>query len=262
MNCKWETSEEGCVFISSLITPLVAPSHNLAPVSLRARAHTHAHAPPAPTMSRLASEFAKGLRGLKVKELAPYVGGFARANLTPGALYRRAYEHAHTATKAELDAGSVRPLFSTMGALFVGAYALAWPTVREGRGRERERVCARVQRVVGGGRAGGRERRGRRAAGVARMGRRWRGCTCAVASSRPPLSSAPPPLSRAAVRGRDVGAKRGRDARARASERERARSTPGSLTRPRLSFGPPGVRPHEGRAGGQAGGQSRALRDA
>ena len=85
-------------------------------------------------MSRLASEFAKGLRGLKVKELAPYVGGFARSNLTPTTLYRRAYEHLHTATKAELDAGSVRPLFTTMGGLFVAAYVLAWPQVRDARG--------------------------------------------------------------------------------------------------------------------------------
>ena len=90
--------------------------------------------PPPATMSRLASEFAKGLRGLKVKELAPYVGGFARSNLTPTTLYRRAYEHLHTATKAELDAGSVRPLFTTMGGLFVAAYVLAWPQVRDARG--------------------------------------------------------------------------------------------------------------------------------
>ena len=80
-------------------------------------------------MSGLVGEFVKGLRGLKVKELAPYVGGYARANLTPGALYGRAYEHVHI-YKKHLDQGSVKPLFDTMGLLFVGAYALAWPTVR------------------------------------------------------------------------------------------------------------------------------------
>lgn len=80
-------------------------------------------------MSGLIGEFVKGLRGLKVKELAPYVGGYARANLTPGALYGRAYEHIHI-YKKHLDNGSVKPLFDTMGLLFVGAYALAWPQVR------------------------------------------------------------------------------------------------------------------------------------
>ena len=81
-------------------------------------------------MSGLVGEFVKGLRGLKVKELAPYVGGYARTNLTPGALYGRAYEHIHL-YKKHLDQGSVKPLFDTMGLLFVGAYALAWPTVRD-----------------------------------------------------------------------------------------------------------------------------------
>lgn len=80
-------------------------------------------------MSGLVGEFVKGLRGLKVKELAPYVGGYARTNLTPWALYGRAYEHVHL-YKKHLDQGSVKPLFDTMGLLFVGAYALAWPTVR------------------------------------------------------------------------------------------------------------------------------------
>ena len=90
-----------------------------------------------PKMSGLVGEFVKGLRGLKVKELAPYVGGYARTNLTPGALYGRAYEHIHL-YKKHLDQGSVKPLFDTMGLLFVGAYALAWPTVRmEG---EREKM--------------------------------------------------------------------------------------------------------------------------
>lgn len=91
-------------------------------------------------MSGLVGEFVKGLRGLKVKELAPYVGGYARANLTPGALYGRAYEHIHI-YKKHLDQGSVKPLFDTMGLLFVGAYALAWPTVRRiggGTGREQK----------------------------------------------------------------------------------------------------------------------------
>jgi hypothetical protein len=89
-------------------------------------------------MSGLVGEFVKGLRGLKVKELAPYVGGYARTNLTPGALYGRAYEHIHL-YKKHLDQGSVKPLFDTMGLLFVGAYALAWPTVRMEGGREREK---------------------------------------------------------------------------------------------------------------------------
>jgi hypothetical protein len=90
-------------------------------------------------MSGLVGEFVKGLRGLKVKELAPYVGGYARTNLTPGALYGRAYEHIHL-YKKHLDQGSVKPLFDTMGLLFVGAYALAWPTVRMEGGREREKM--------------------------------------------------------------------------------------------------------------------------
>jgi hypothetical protein len=90
-----------------------------------------------PKMSGLVGEFVKGLRGLKVKELAPYVGGYARTNLTPGALYGRAYEHIHL-YKKHLDQGSVKPLFDTMGLLFVGAYALAWPTVRMEGERERE----------------------------------------------------------------------------------------------------------------------------
>ena len=92
-----------------------------------------------PKMSGLVGEFVKGLRGLKVKELAPYVGGYARTNLTPGALYGRAYEHIHL-YKKHLDQGSVKPLFDTMGLLFVGAYALAWPTVRMEGGREREKM--------------------------------------------------------------------------------------------------------------------------
>ena len=91
-------------------------------------------------MSGLVGEFVKGLRGLKVKELAPYVGGYARANLTPGALYGRAYEHVHL-YKKHLDQGSVKPLFDTMGLLFVGAYALAWPTV----GMEGSQGAARAE---------------------------------------------------------------------------------------------------------------------
>jgi hypothetical protein len=163
-------------------------------------------------MSRLASEFAKGLRGLKVKELAPYVGGFARSNLTPTTLYRRAYEHLHTATKAELDAGSVRPLFTTMGGLFVAAYVLAWPQVRDARGG------------VGGGGPG--RARGRAAAGAV--------------TARP----------------RSEGGSWGAGLHARAPRAAAARAPPSTRT---PSFPSAGVRPHEGRASGQARGQGRPL---
>lgn len=77
----------------------------------------------------LLSSFTKGLKGIKVGELAPYVGGFARTHLTPSALYQRSFEHLNGPVKTQLDAGSVKPLFNCMGLLFVGAYALAWPTV-------------------------------------------------------------------------------------------------------------------------------------
>lgn len=100
-----------------LFTPLIRPS-------------THK-----PLSTPFTMTFIRGLKSLKVKEVPPYASEYAKANLAPGTLWQRATAHVHS-YKAHLDAGSVKPLFDTMALLFVGAYALAWPQVKE---RERER---------------------------------------------------------------------------------------------------------------------------
>jgi hypothetical protein len=73
--------------------------------------------------------FVRGLKSLKVKEVAPYAGEYAKQNLAPATVASRLTSHIHK-YKAHLDAGSAKPLFDTMALLFIGAYALAWPHVR------------------------------------------------------------------------------------------------------------------------------------
>lgn len=72
--------------------------------------------------------FVRGLKSLKVKEVAPYAGEYAKQNLAPATVASRLTAHIHK-YKAHLDAGSAKPLFDTMALLFIGAYALAWPHV-------------------------------------------------------------------------------------------------------------------------------------
>jgi hypothetical protein len=76
------------------------------------------------------SKFLNGLKTLKVKEVTPYATEYAKANLAPATLWQRTTAHLSSYRK-HLDNGSVKPLFDTMALLFVGAYALAWPQVRE-----------------------------------------------------------------------------------------------------------------------------------
>ena len=163
---------------------------------------------PHPQMSRLVSEFSRGLKGLKVGELPAYVGGFSRTHLTPSALYARTNEHLHGPVKSQMDAGSVKPLFNTMALLFVGAYALAWPTVSgmwcvcggvvtlevaAADARTRRGACS-VLLHRGSGPEGERERAGR----GPRAARRWpprgrtEGCACLPRAVSRPAATPPP----------------------------------------------------------------------
>jgi len=111
--------------------------------------------PHPPTMSGPAagSNFVRGLKSLKVKEVGPYAGVYAKQNLAPRTVFSRLTNHVHK-YKAHLDAGSAKPLFDTMALVFIGAYALAWPQVsalvcclleRRRRNRRRGVGCAAAQ---------------------------------------------------------------------------------------------------------------------
>lgn len=117
--------------------------------------------------------FLRGLKALKVKEVPPYASEYAKANLAPGTLWQRATAHVHS-YKAHLDAGSVKPLFDTMALLFVGAYALAWPQVRERR------------------RGAWEERRGQEGTLLPFVCRRPGGCEMAAKNARTPALHSPP----------------------------------------------------------------------
>lgn len=224
-------------------------------------------------MSRLVSEFSRGLKGLKVGELPAYVGGFSRTHLTPSALYARSNEHLHGPVKSQMDAGSVKPLFNTMALLFVGAYALAWPTVSGmwsgvgcfcgvGWRSPRPVPCARDagERCVllrrgerAGKRAGARWAAPARGSQMAAAGRAWTSVHClAQPACRPPRH----PLERRRSRGCRLrggeGEREGNTGARGGEERERHNARrPVFFVSLTLTSLPPtiphtGVRPHEG----------------
>ncbi|KAK9830909.1 hypothetical protein WJX81_003726 [Elliptochloris bilobata] len=73
------------------------------------------------------SSFLNGLKGLKLKELSPYVAKHAREHWTPAQIAKRSKTFLHEYKDKHIDTGSVWPLFHTMGIIFVGAYILAYP---------------------------------------------------------------------------------------------------------------------------------------
>ena len=76
------------------------------------------------------SGFWGGMRGLKVKELQPYVMKHAKDHWTPAKLVKNSKDFIHEYKVKHIDTGSAKPLFHTMAIVFFGSYVLAYPHVR------------------------------------------------------------------------------------------------------------------------------------
>jgi hypothetical protein len=77
----------------------------------------------------LVSKFVKGLDGLKVKEVVPYVRKYASENLNRPALEHRITTGLNTYRDKYIDTGSSKPLWDVIGGIFIGSYIIAWPQV-------------------------------------------------------------------------------------------------------------------------------------
>ena len=95
------------------------------------------------------SGFWGGMRGLKVKELQPYVLKQAKEHWDLAKLVKNSKDFIHEYKVKHIDTGSAKPLFHTMAIVFFGSYALAYPHVRTLPAKHQEWCFAR-HRAVGG----------------------------------------------------------------------------------------------------------------
>lgn len=73
------------------------------------------------------SNFINKAKGLKLKELTPYVRDYASENFAPAVVQSRTTTFLNRYKKDYIDTGSAKPLFDVMIGLFFLSYAISWP---------------------------------------------------------------------------------------------------------------------------------------